>query len=555
MHAHETTCSRVKFRRSALLIMAEGDIASGEFTNMHIAEENQTPRQIADKVGCDVKDIILINKEQYPGLREKAKLKGGTSLVVPYDGLKDAGGTGGDWSSEPVNSEVLFSLYKALRKLDVNKFFALPVDDEDAPLYSVLIKSPMTFQRMRRKLENGEYSTLSDLQQDFVLLCKNAIVYNDSETEVAGAAHILLSAGFKLFESMAPKPALPEVHEEKEPDGRFKWNHGDDKISLGILTNNPYRKDVPTLGEALFGASTIRIGVTQPTSRTWQTAIPATSLGTGLFESFGVSYDGSSATVDPRRDFSLADKSFESIKDEVKPKVQHDPWMSALKISSIVNSLNVHAKSRESLNKVCSVEVPSGLDTNTQSKTLPTISTSNDQNAKKIDLIPASETSGQDQDRHRKNFPDLANLHRLQEARLLSDSPSILTHDEIKTAKAVRESLMRLIKQAKPKDVISRSAVRAAIGVKTEVDSVKRTTSRDNILSKRKNATGRDVMKLVKKRAKSASTVSSEETVDFCQNCGGRGPRWRGSCSVNKQLCHTCGSYLVANGRPRPIMF
>uniref|UniRef100_A0A0D3KNP6 Bromo domain-containing protein n=1 Tax=Emiliania huxleyi (strain CCMP1516) TaxID=280463 RepID=A0A0D3KNP6_EMIH1 len=69
-----------------------------------------------------------------------------------------------------------------LQALDPLGYFAQPVDDEAIPEYRTVIPDPMDFSTMRVRLRRGEYSSPLQLADDFVLLCRNALVFNPSAT-------------------------------------------------------------------------------------------------------------------------------------------------------------------------------------------------------------------------------------------------------------------------------------------------------------------------------------------------------------------------------------
>jgi hypothetical protein len=52
---------------------------------LYEAIDNETPKQIAVKVGFTVKELIALNKERLPGLRQHSKLMAGTVLLLPKE--------------------------------------------------------------------------------------------------------------------------------------------------------------------------------------------------------------------------------------------------------------------------------------------------------------------------------------------------------------------------------------------------------------------------------------------------------------------------------------
>jgi hypothetical protein len=50
------------------------------------------------------------------------------------------------------------------------------------PDYLDIIKHPMDFKTMRQKIENHEYTNLSEFEKDLKLVWNNAMVYNQKDT-------------------------------------------------------------------------------------------------------------------------------------------------------------------------------------------------------------------------------------------------------------------------------------------------------------------------------------------------------------------------------------
>lgn len=69
-----------------------------------------------------------------------------------------------------------------LQKKDTYGVFAEPVDPEELPDYHDVIEHPMDFATVRKKLANGAYPTLEQLESDIFLICSNAMKYNAPET-------------------------------------------------------------------------------------------------------------------------------------------------------------------------------------------------------------------------------------------------------------------------------------------------------------------------------------------------------------------------------------
>ncbi|XP_014664625.1 PREDICTED: bromodomain-containing protein 7-like [Priapulus caudatus] len=94
---------------------------------------------------------------------------------------------------------LLDTLWGTLERKDVNRFFAWPVTDVIAPGYSIIIRSPMDFRTMKKKIESGDYVSVAEFKTDFKLMCDNAMTYNNSETIYYKAAKTLLHVGIKAM--------------------------------------------------------------------------------------------------------------------------------------------------------------------------------------------------------------------------------------------------------------------------------------------------------------------------------------------------------------------
>ena len=52
---------------------------------MHVAEEDETPKQIAQKRGVELRDVLEANAGRYARLTANARLKNGTTILIPQN--------------------------------------------------------------------------------------------------------------------------------------------------------------------------------------------------------------------------------------------------------------------------------------------------------------------------------------------------------------------------------------------------------------------------------------------------------------------------------------
>lgn len=132
----------------------------------------------------------------------------------------------------PLN-KLLEHLLRILEKRDPHQFFAWPVTDDIAPGYSKIITKPMDFSTIRQKIDDNEYSTLTEFTHDFRLMCDNAIRYNHVDTVYHKAAKRLLQVGTKhlapdsLMRSLKPLSGYMRELTVKELGFELEQSHSD----------------------------------------------------------------------------------------------------------------------------------------------------------------------------------------------------------------------------------------------------------------------------------------------------------------------------------------
>ncbi|KAL4711897.1 hypothetical protein ACJJTC_006066 [Scirpophaga incertulas] len=92
---------------------------------------------------------------------------------------------------------VLHKLLRMLRQRDSSDIFTEPVDLNEVPDYSSVVKHPMDLSTMGKKLDRGEYNTIDDVEADFQLMIENCLTYNNKDT-------VFYKAGTKMREQCLP---------------------------------------------------------------------------------------------------------------------------------------------------------------------------------------------------------------------------------------------------------------------------------------------------------------------------------------------------------------
>ncbi|CAO3617402.1 unnamed protein product [Cunninghamella blakesleeana] len=94
----------------------------------------------------------------------------------------------------------LLKLWDSLSKRDAYGFFLEPVDTSIVQDYLTVIKKPMDFSTMKKKVEHHKYKTIHDFRKDFLLIVQNAKLYNASNTIYWKSADKLEKYGLKSID-------------------------------------------------------------------------------------------------------------------------------------------------------------------------------------------------------------------------------------------------------------------------------------------------------------------------------------------------------------------
>lgn len=112
----------------------------------------------------------------------------------------------------PIES-VLHRILDQLEGKDDKEIFREPVDTDEVPDYMDIVKHPMDLGTMRQKLKRGMYVRIEDLEQDFGLMIRNCLAYNNKDTMFYRAGVKMRDAGAIVFRT---------VRKELERSGLFQ---------------------------------------------------------------------------------------------------------------------------------------------------------------------------------------------------------------------------------------------------------------------------------------------------------------------------------------------
>ncbi|KAG7590337.1 Bromodomain [Arabidopsis suecica] len=126
------------------------------------------------------------------------------------------------------DKKLLLFILDRVQKKDTYGVYSDPADPEELPDYYEIIKNPMDFSTLRKKLESGAYTTLEQFEQDVFLICTNAMEYNSADTVYFRQARAMLELAKKDFgnlrqESDGEEPVSlsqqPKVAKRGRPPG------------------------------------------------------------------------------------------------------------------------------------------------------------------------------------------------------------------------------------------------------------------------------------------------------------------------------------------------
>lgn len=143
----------------------------------------------------------------------------------------------------PPNPPKLMSQMRKLLKVMINykdadgrvlseAFLELP-SKKELPDYYEVIKKPVDFKKIKNRINNHRYRSIDDLQDDFMLLCRNAQIYNVEGSLIYEDSVILQS----VFTSARERLEKEEKTSSKE-DSNDEEEDDDDDVRMDFSLQN-----------------------------------------------------------------------------------------------------------------------------------------------------------------------------------------------------------------------------------------------------------------------------------------------------------------------------
>ncbi|KAG1355349.1 cat eye syndrome critical region protein 2 [Cocos nucifera] len=125
------------------------------------------------------------------------------------------------------DKKLLVFILDRLQKKDGYSVFSEPVDPKELPDYHEVIKHPMDFGTVRKKLSSGAYANLEQFEKDVFLISSNAMRYNAPDTIYHRQARSIHELARKNFENLRQEsddsePELKTVVRRGRPPNKTK---------------------------------------------------------------------------------------------------------------------------------------------------------------------------------------------------------------------------------------------------------------------------------------------------------------------------------------------
>ncbi|OAY69483.1 Bromodomain-containing protein 1 [Ananas comosus] len=187
--------------------------------------------------GSDSDPGSSLRKRKTPGEGDRDKGER-HSLSKEIDSHQDDPSNSGPTTPLP-DKELLFFVLDRLQKKDTYGVFSEAVDPEELPDYHDIIKHPMDFGTVRKKLSSGAYKNLEQFEKDIFLISSNAMQYNAPDTIYYRQARSIQELAKKNFENLrqesdADEPEPKTVPKRGRPPSKNKKTVGKASEGAGL---------------------------------------------------------------------------------------------------------------------------------------------------------------------------------------------------------------------------------------------------------------------------------------------------------------------------------
>ncbi|XP_076927725.1 uncharacterized protein LOC143591391 [Bidens hawaiensis] len=144
-----------------------------------------------------------------------------------------------------------------LQKKDIYGVYAEPVDPDELPDYHDVIKHPMDFATVRKKLAKGLYLSMKEFESDVFLICSNAMQYNAPDTVYYKQASSIQELAKLKFQRLRANTDQSEKELKSDHNTTLSFSMPKKQLKKSMARTTP---DPDPVGTETFSDATIRTG-------------------------------------------------------------------------------------------------------------------------------------------------------------------------------------------------------------------------------------------------------------------------------------------------------
>ncbi|CAG5095175.1 Similar to brm: ATP-dependent helicase brm (Drosophila melanogaster) [Cotesia congregata] len=112
-------------------------------------------------------------------------------------------------------------------------FMRLP-SRRELPDYYDVIKKPLTINKLLKKVDEGKYSSVDELEKDFIQLCKNAQIYNEEASPIHEDSIVLESVFINARQRLEAEGSVSDDGNNSSPGDCDDGSDGDSSVRMKI---------------------------------------------------------------------------------------------------------------------------------------------------------------------------------------------------------------------------------------------------------------------------------------------------------------------------------
>ncbi|XP_012838972.1 PREDICTED: uncharacterized protein LOC105959417 [Erythranthe guttata] len=162
------------------------------------------------------------------------------------------------------DKKLLAFILDRLQKKDTYGVFSEPVDPNELPDYFEIVEQPMDFGTVRKKLNDGAYKNLEELEADVLLICSNAMQYNSSDTVYFRQARSIQEVAKRDFKNLKhegddgePQPKV--VRRGRPPNSKNQKKSPEASVLDRVGTDIPSGATLATGEEKQIGSNSYNL--------------------------------------------------------------------------------------------------------------------------------------------------------------------------------------------------------------------------------------------------------------------------------------------------------